>query len=177
MASGKNYVCSVMEEMGYISVDLDKEVHSVIDEKTEDIFSAFEKPAKDAGIIIRNDDNSLNRRELGSLLFSDPDLLSKQESIVYPALTEKIKAFIKAHKDKKEVKGIILNATVLYKTPELLKKCDAIVYVHANWLKRFHRARRRDNIPELQILQRFTAQKNLLTQYQQTSKPIVVIKN
>ena len=74
-------------------------------------------------------------------------------------------------------KGIILNATVLYKTPKLLDKCDLIVYVQANWIKRFNRARKRDHMNEMHILQRFSAQKNLFEKYKQTGKQIIVVKN
>lgn len=179
MASGKNYVCSKLEEMGFISLDLDKEVHKVLLEKKDEIFNAFEKTAESRGIKIRGTDDSLDRRALGALLFSAPDLLKKHESIIYPALTENVKNFIKEKNQDKATRpqGIILNATVLFKTPALLKKCDFILYVHANWIKRFNRARKRDHMNELEILQRFTAQKGLLQKYQDTGMNVVVVRN
>lgn len=179
MASGKNYVSSIFENMGFVSLDLDKEVHKVLEEKKEDVFSAFEKIAESRSIKIRCQDNSLDRRALGSLLFSDPTLLKKQEDIIYPALTENVKNYIKektADKNNRP-RGIILNATVLFKTPALLKKCGFILYVHANWIKRFNRARKRDHMNELEILQRFTAQKGLLQKYQSTKMDVVVVRN
>lgn len=179
MASGKNFVCAEFEKLGFISIDLDKEVHKVLEEKTLDVFEAFEKTAENQGIKIRTEDDKLDRRALGALLFSSPALLKKHEDIIYPALTENIKAFIKSTNEKKDdrPKGIILNATVLYKTPKLLDKCDFIVYVQAGWIKRFNRARKRDHMNEMQIMQRFTAQKNLLDDYKATGKKIIVIKN
>lgn len=179
MASGKNFVCQEFEKLGFISIDLDKEVHKVLEEKTEDVFAAFESIAEKQGIRIRTENNELDRRALGSLLFNNSQLLKKHESIIYPALTENIKAFIKSTNELKEnrPKGIILNATVLYKTPKLLDKCDLIVYVQANWIKRFNRARKRDHMNEMHILQRFSAQKNLFEKYKQTGKQIIVVKN
>lgn len=179
MASGKNFICEKFEQLGFVSVDLDKEVHKVLEEKKAEVFEAFEETAESMGLKIRTEDDKLDRRALGALLFSDSNLLKKHEQIIYPALTENVKAFVKDINNLKEnrPKGIILNATVLYKTPELMNKCDFIVYIQANWIRRFNRARKRDHMNEMQIMQRFTAQKWLLEKYQATGKKIIVIKN
>lgn len=179
MASGKNFICEKFEQLGFVSVDLDKEVHKVLEEKKAEVFEAFEETAESLGLKIRTEDDKLDRRALGALLFSDSNLLKKHEQIIYPALTENVKTFVKDINNLKEnrPKGIILNATVLYKTPELMNKCDFIVYIQANWIRRFNRARKRDHMNEMQIMQRFTAQKWLLEKYQATGKKIIVIKN
>lgn len=205
MAAGKNFVAGEFEKLGFVSIDLDKEVHKVLEEVTPQIFDAFEELAKSRGLEIRTKENTLDRRALGALLFSAPDLLAKHEGIIYPALNRNVHAWINEQKKKRLIntgtvltpdtksntsnpaavsttttatpKGIIINATVLYKTPELLNQCDFIIYVHANWIKRFNRARRRDHMNKLQIIQRFTAQKSLLAEYKKASKKIIVIKN
>ena len=41
MASGKNFFCSVLEENGFVSIDADKCVHSIISDKTETILKEF----------------------------------------------------------------------------------------------------------------------------------------
>ncbi|MGN0739257.1 MAG: dephospho-CoA kinase [Treponema sp.] len=177
MASGKNFVCSVLEQMNFFTVDLDKEVHKVIEQKTNEIFDVFEKPACQKNIRIRNDDGSLDRRALGELIFSDKALLQKQESIIYPALTENIFSIIENCKRKNAFKGIILNAAVLFKTPELLSECKMILFVNSNFVKRFFRAKKRDGIKSMQILKRFSSQAFLKRKYKKTGIPVFNIHN
>ena len=72
---------------------------------------------------------------------------------------------------------VILNATVLYKTPELLKMCEVIVFVQSNTIKRFFRASHRDLLSYKQILRRFKTQKNLLQEYKKFEIPIFIVNN
>ncbi|MDE6720340.1 MAG: hypothetical protein K2J68_10855, partial [Treponemataceae bacterium] len=72
--------------------------------------------------------------------------------------------------EKSAVRGIVLNAAVLYKTPQLLEKCRAIFFVDAPALVRFLRVRRRDGISPREILKRFFSQRNLFAQYKDFSK-------
>ena len=171
MAAGKNYICSKLEREGWASVDADELVHTAITHVTSQILEAFEKPAVAAGLNIKNTDGSINRRELGKLLFSRPDLLAIQESIVYPEVIRLTEDFITKHEKT------IINATVLYKTPELLKRCQKIVFVTAPLLTRLLRARKRDHLSYRQIFRRFHAQRNLLREYQKTGIPVEIIKN
>jgi len=171
MASGKNYICSQLEKDGWASVDADLLVHKAIEQKKEIILKTFEVEAQNLNAHLQNPDGTINRRELGKVVFSNPELLARQESIVYPAITQMIKDFIQEHPKT------IINATVLYKTPELLNLCQYILFVKANGLKRLIRARKRDNLPYKQIFRRFIAQKNLYKLYKNTGKTVLIIKN
>ncbi|WP_294431772.1 dephospho-CoA kinase [uncultured Treponema sp.] len=177
MAAGKNYVCSQLEKQGFLSLDLDKVAHEAISLSTAEILAAFSDEAKKRGISLQNDDGSLNRRALGALVFSSQELLSKQEGIVYPKIIEMTERFIEENRGK----SAILNATVLFKTPELLLKCEKILFVKANLIKRLIRAKKRDKMPVKQILSRFMSQKNLFKNYKQFADrhgiPIEIIKN
>ena len=181
MASGKNFFCSVLEENGFVSIDADKCVHSIISDKTETILKEFLPVAeslnktefKNSPLKIQNADGSLNRKELGRLLFSDKKFLEKQESIIYSELILRTKEFIL----KNPQKNIILNATVLYKIPELLNLCSKIIFVEANPVLRLIRAKKRDKIPFKQIKSRFNAQKNLFQIYKSTKIPVIKFKN
>lgn len=174
MASGKNYICSQYEKQGWKSLDCDQVVHSAIVECRDQIIETFSSEAGKKGIVLTNEDGSINRRELGALVFSDPELLQKQENIVYPFVEKKVQEFIQGNPG-----NIIINATVLYKTPELLQLCEKIVFVKANAVKRFFRARRRDKMPVSKILARFKAQKNLLKQYRDAAPdiPVEIVRN
>ena len=173
MAAGKNYISSKLEEAGWLSVDADKLVHKAIEQSTEKIIRTFKTEADKNNINLMNPDGSLNRRELGRLLFPSPELLKKQEEIIHPAVTLLTKEFIAANPGKK----IIINATVLYQTPHLMRMCSKILFVKAGKIKRLIRSRKRDHMPIRQILKRFSSQKDLLNKYISENKEIIIINN
>lgn len=188
IAAGKNFVCSILERHGFFCIDADSVIHEIVEEKQNEILAAFCEDAQREGICLQNADGSPNRRALGKLVFSKKEFLARQEKIVYPDFVERVEKTIKQISDganfenKKNVpRGIILNAAVLYKTPELLEKCRAIFFVEASALIRFCRVRRRDGISPREILKRFFSQRDLFVQYKKFAKSheieMVKIKN
>lgn len=173
MAAGKNFVCSSFEKKGWICIDADEQVHRAIKKSEPQILKSFAKEAKNANILLQNADGSLNRKNLGALIFPHPELLKRQENIVFPLVTEDTKKIIAENPGK----DIVLNATVMYKIPELLKICEKIVFVTAPLFIRFLRAKKRDNLSTLQILQRFWAQRGLQKKYKEFDIPFETIKN
>ena len=171
MAAGKNYISSQMEKDGWASVDADILVHQAIEIAKDQILSTFTPYAKEQKLSLTREDGTIDRRALGKLLFAVPELLKVQESIVYPIITKMIEDFIKEHEK------IIINATVLYKTPELLARCEKILFVTAPFFTRLRRARNRDHLSYKQILRRFHAQRHLLKEYQKSGIPLEIIKN
>ena len=171
MAAGKNYICSQMEKEGWATVDADLLVHDAIEIVKDRILETFIPYAEQQNLKLKKQDGTIDRRALGQLLFSFPELLKVQESMVYPIITKWIDDFIAQHEKT------IINATVLYKTPELLKRCEKVIFVTAPFLTRLRRARHRDHLPLPQILRRFHAQRHLLREYQKTAIPIEVIHN
>lgn len=168
IAAGKNFVCSILEERGFFCLDADLVIHQVIKEKEEEIFLQFKEEAAAAGLELKMSDGSLDRRALGELLFKNPNLLAKQESLVYPAFERRIQEMIDANQKASQAQdagGFAINATLLYKTPALLRQCKKIIYVDAPLLVRVWRSHRRDKMPLAQILRRMKAQKGLEGQY------------
>ena len=177
MAAGKNAVCRILEERGFIALDADKQVHGAIEKAAPEIIKTFSKEANAQNITLTDKNERINRRELGRLLFTSKDLLAKQERIVYPVIIEETKRFIQKQQEQKKEADIILNATVLYKTPELLRLCKYIIYVDAPKITRIVRALKRDRMPLRQILSRFATQKGLFSEYKKTGVPIIKITN
>jgi len=171
MAAGKNYICKKLENEGWSAIDADLLVHDAIELAKDSILETFGPIAKEQNLQIQREDGSINRKALGQLLFSKPELLKTQESIVYPIITKRIEDFIVANEKT------IINATVLYKTPDLLARCEKIIFVTAPLLTRLRRASKRDHLPFTQILRRFNAQRHLLKEYQKFTIPIEVIIN
>lgn len=174
MASGKNYVSSLLEQKGWTSLDADIYVHKAIDIAHDKILDTFGPYAEKQNLKLQKDsDGKIDREALGKLLFSMPSLLEIQESIVYAVITDQIKMYIEENPNKK----IIINATLLYKTPELMELCEQIIFVQAPFFTRLKRAKARDKRSFTQTLKRFHAQKYLLRNYKRTRKPLIIVNN
>lgn len=177
MAAGKNHVCAMLEKEGCLSLDLDRAAHAASELCSARILGAFGAEAQKRGLSLTGEDGSLDRRALGQIVFSDSGLLARLEGIIYPKITELADAFIEENKGR----TLILNATVLFKIPGLLAKCDKILFVRAGFLKRLVRARKRDRLPLRQILARFRNQRNLLGEYREFADrhgiPMEIIRN
>ncbi|HNY20767.1 MAG TPA: dephospho-CoA kinase [Treponemataceae bacterium] len=160
MCAGKNEASAILERLGFAVVDSDQTAHQALDDRRDMVFEAFKDIAEGRGISLSKPDGSLDRRALGSIVFSDPSLLARHESIVYPRINELLDAFIDANPDL----PVVINAPLLHKSP-VLDRCDFVIFVDAWWPIRLFRARTRDHLPFRQIFARFSAQKNLFSQY------------
>lgn len=172
MAAGKNAASEILESEGFISIDADKVVHEAVEKAKDKIIETFSQEADKRKIKLLNDDETVNRRELGRLVFSDSSLLKKQEEIIHPVVDGIINDFIDVNSDK----SIVVNATVLYKTP-VIKRCDCIIFIDAPFLIRLFRAKKRDGMKINQIISRFKSQKNLFTKYKICGADIYRVRN
>lgn len=172
MAAGKNLVSSILEKKGFVSSDADLLGHEAVDECSGKIVETFGNLAKERGVELLGDDGKIRRRNLGAILFSDPNLIKKQEEIVYPAIQKKIDDFLSINKGR----DVVLNATLLYKLP-VIKSVDLVIFVDSPMPLRFLRARKRDGMKSSQILDRFRAQKNLFAKYEATDADILRVWN
>ena len=172
MCAGKNRAGEILEHRGFAVVDADKVAHQALVDVAEEVLVAFEGIAAKMGTELKNADGSINRRALGSVIFSDPSYLARHESIIYPRINELLGAFIDEHRDR----PVVINAPLLHKSP-ILDRCDFVIFVDACPLIRLFRAIRRDNMPITQIFARFSAQKNLFAQYLSRNVDTVRVQN
>ncbi|MBP5157472.1 MAG: dephospho-CoA kinase [Treponema sp.] len=174
MAAGKNLAAEILEGKGWASVDADLLVHEVIEDKKDEIVAAFSSEAETLGLSLLNSDGSVNRRAVGQVIFGHPELVARQEGIVYPGVNERIDAFLE--ENRRAGRNCLINATLLYKVPSIYK-VDALLYVDAPLLVRLLRARRRDGLPVRQILARFKSQGHLFSKYRKTTADIMRVWN
>lgn len=172
MAAGKNVASEILEKEGFLTIDADHIVHEAIENKKEIILETFKKEALERKITLLHKDGTINRKELGSIVFSNKSLLIKQEQIIHPEVDRILSEFIDAHPEK----SIVLNATVLYKTP-VIKRCSFILYVTAPFFIRFFRVLQRDTLSMVQILKRFYSQKNIFTKYRSINADMYIVRN
>ncbi|MCR5217937.1 dephospho-CoA kinase [Treponema sp.] len=172
MAAGKNAAADILEKKGFISVDADQLGHKALESVSDKVIERFSQEAEKEGIQLTDSQGRIIRRNLGALLFKDKKLLQEHEKIIFPQINDLIENFAKENQGK----NIIINATVLYKT-DFIKKCRAILYIDCPLIKRLFRARKRDNMPFKQILQRFHSQKNLFAKYKKSNADIRRVRN
>lgn len=102
IASGKTTVQKILEQKGYKVLDTDIVGHKLLDELPEikNEFSKYE---------IFNANGMINRPEFGKLIFSNPELKTKLEEIIHPAIKREIlKFFAENYQEKVLFVGIPL---------------------------------------------------------------------
>ena len=103
--AGKGTVCKMLEKYGLYHIDADKVAHSVY-KKGSDVLSALSEAF---GEDILNTDGTANRAKIAEKAFSSAENTEKLNSIVHPAVTQKIQAIIK-EQSSLGTKGVLLDA-------------------------------------------------------------------
>ncbi|MCL4165177.1 UNVERIFIED_CONTAM: hypothetical protein GTU68_026031, partial [Idotea baltica] len=112
-ASGKTNIGRVLKEMGAAVVDCDKLGHKAYEYGTK----CYEKLVEVFGGEIVNEDNTINRKVLGSMVFNSKDKLKQLTDIVWPQI---------ALLAKKEMK-------VQFESGKKVMVLDAAVLLEAQW--------------------------------------------
>jgi len=127
-------------------------------------------------------DNRLNRTYISSIVFKQPELLQKLNSIVHPIVKDHFRGFIKSQDE---------NTLIIYENAILFEigsdvVCDRIISVNAPVHLRIKRVVERDNISEENVQDRINNQwpdskRNLLSNYVicnvDKNKTLLKIKN
>jgi dephospho-CoA kinase len=165
IATGKSTVAKMLEDLGATVIDADALVHELQRQGTpvyDDIVAAF-------GPAILDRDGEIDRRALGSIVFSDPAQLHRLESIVHPAvLIESMQRIMEAPAP-----------VVVYEAIKLIEAgradmCDALWVVVARSDVQLHRLMRDRNMSEAEARQRIAAQP---PQSEKIKRATVVIDN
>jgi len=111
-------------------------------------------------------DNQLNRTYISSMVFKNPELLKKLNSIVHPAVKAHFKNFINSYNPNTL---IIYENAILFETGSDLV-CDVVISVCAPLKERIKRVVERDHINEEKVMDRIMNQwpdsmRNLLSNY------------
>lgn len=107
IASGKTKISEYLKTKGFKIIDADSIGKIVLNS-----VNVKNKIVRTFGKNILNEDGSINRRELGNIVFSSKENLKKLNRITLPVLTKLIKKKINDLKRKK-VKYVVLDAAIL----------------------------------------------------------------
>lgn len=123
IASGKTTVQKILENKGYKVLDTDKTAHELLDSMPE-----IKETFKDFDII---DNGKISREKLGKLIFASPELKTKLERIMHPAIKKKILEFFEQNKSEflifvgipllfeSDMKNIFDKALLIYTNDEI----------------------------------------------------------
>lgn len=168
--SGKSTVAkSLCKELSAEGIDCDQISRVIVQpgmDALQDISNTFGKE-----YILT--DNSLNRKKLGELVFSNKDALEQLNSIMYPRIREVVTQKILACEEK-GIKWIILDAPTLFEA-ELEPYCDKILSVVTDFEQAVHRIMERDCISKEVATARLQSQHD--KQFFQTHSDFIIENN
>lgn len=123
IASGKSVICKHFEKLGAKVINCDKLAHTVYVPGTDCYRAIVEAFGQD----ILNDDQTINRKILGPIVFDNPEKLNKLNSLVWPALLERVQQIV-AEVREEDLKSGKQSVVML----------EAAVLLQANWDKAVH---------------------------------------
>lgn len=150
IATGKSQSSKVFKKLGCYIIDADKlsKDLTVKDGKClKDIIGTF-------GTEVLNDDGSLNRKKLGSIVFNDKQAKIELERIIHPHIIRKTNEII-AKKYKST--DIIVDAPLLFEVG-LDRICDKVIVIYAQYHLQIKRFMKRDNISKEEAEKRIASQ-------------------
>jgi dephospho-CoA kinase len=139
IASGKSLVAEELKRLGAYLIDADEIAREVV--KTD--LPAYNEIVKEFGEKILNPDKTINRKELGRIVFSNAELRRRVEQITHPRIRERIDAEITAVTTKNPKAVIVVDAALLIEGG-LYKKMDKVIVVYADEKTQIKRLTERD---------------------------------
>ena len=144
IASGKSEAEKIISKLGFKIIDLDEISHKILenDENAKsEILKAF---------------NTLDRKALGKIIFSNKNKRKELENIIHPKLNNFIEQFFDENKDEKAV--FVSGATIFEAGFD--KTFDKIILIDAENETKIKRLMKRNNLSYDEALLRLNCQKN-----------------
>lgn len=148
--SGKSEVGRILKSTyGFEEIDVDSVGHEALRRRREAVTAAFGKQILTA-------DGEVDRRTLGSVVFSNAEHLARLESILHPEMVRVVSERV----PRSEGRRTLINAALLVHMG-LDTLCDSVLRVDAPVIVRMLRARRRDHLGWKEIIARIRRQRHV----------------
>ena len=164
--AGKDEVASILSSFGYYVIDEDKLGHEALRVNRDSLISEFGE-----GIL---SDGEVDRKKLGSIVFSDHLKLKKLEAISHPWMINETKRL--AQEAEKKGLIVVINAAILARL-SLDKISDAIIFVDAPFSIRAKRAELRNGTKIEDFRKREENQEDIVSTFETFSGKIVKVIN
>lgn len=156
IACGKSTVSAMLAERGAKIVDADQTAREVVlpgEAALEAIVAVF-------GQAVLNEDGTMNRSALGSIVFSDPQRLTQLEAILHPAIRTRMWGQINAYEQEDPSQLIVADIPLLYETGQA-SLYDDIMVVYVPRQIQIERLMSRNSITAEQAEQRIALQMDI----------------
>jgi dephospho-CoA kinase len=163
--AGKNYVSLLLERRLLPVLDIDKLGHGIIETEKERLLARF-------GSDILAPGGHIDRKLLGDKVFGKPEELAALEDIVHPGVNRETLVWINSQKEQ----ICVINAALLHRSV-VFDDLDAVIIVEAPFFVRLLRARKRDRLPWISLLNRFRSQSSFTSQYFKENTDIYRVEN
>lgn len=110
IGSGKSTACNLLRLYGYSIIDVDSISHSKLDESADEIISIFGEK------IVEN--NKINRKKLGSIVFNNKIKLAQLESILHPKIRNEVEAQAKKLESTLNGKPYFIDIPIFFELKE-----------------------------------------------------------
>lgn len=153
IASGKSLVSRFLKELGAIIIDADRIARDVV--KTGS--PAWRQIVQEFGDTVCEPDGSLNRKELGRIVFSDAGKLDRLNRITHPYIISEIRRLLNIYREKFPAAIIVLDAPLLLETG-LEGIVDEVWVVYVDYQTQLERLMKRDGFNTEEAVRRISSQ-------------------
>ncbi|MEQ2129838.1 dephospho-CoA kinase [Caldanaerobacter subterraneus KAk] len=151
IGSGKSTVSGILAKLGAKIIDADLVSREIMEKGKE----AYNEIVDCFGKEILDKEGNIDRKKLGSIVFSDKEKLKRLNEITHPKIIDKIKKMIEEEKDKDKV--IVIDAALLIETG-LYKLVDEVWLVVVDIDTQIRRVMERDGFSCEEALKRIKSQ-------------------
>jgi dephospho-CoA kinase len=152
-ATGKSFVASELERLGCLVIYADKLGHQVLLPSGE----GFEPALKEFGPGILSPERLIDRKKLGQVVFSRPDLLKKLTEIVHPAVYRLETALLAEYAKTSPDAVVVTEAAILIETGRH-KTFDRLIVTTCSPQVQISRGMKRDHLSREEVLDRIRRQ-------------------
>jgi dephospho-CoA kinase len=148
IGTGKSIVAKIFENLGCVVFNSDDVAKQLYFDKA--IKTKVQELLGEASYLT---DNTIDRKYISAMIFSNNDLREALNKIIHPAVSEKYKEFIDKHKNK-----TIVKETALLFEANLNKQVDKVILVTCDEELRIKRVMKRDGLSYLEVQKKMKAQ-------------------
>jgi dephospho-CoA kinase len=153
LASGKSFVGRAFRELGCFLIEADALGHQVMLKGAE----SYDAIVAQFGPQILNEAGEIDRRKLGAQVFGNPELLSKLNAIVHPAVRARSRQLEESFQQREPDGICVYEAAILIETGSF-RDFDRLIVASCTEEQQMERAVLRDHFTREEVLNRLRRQ-------------------
>lgn len=157
VATGKSTVATMFKECGAIVIDADELAHEVVKPGKP----AWREIVKTFGKTVLNPDRTLNRRELGAVVFGNRTKLRRLEHIIHPRVARE-QTRLARHAARKDPQAVVIYDVPLLFEAGVNTRVDKIIVVTADRETQIARLKQRNGLSRAEAIRRIRSQMPLV---------------